>query len=60
MARIPPRALTSAIVLSSSSEMQSQSKFPPGDCKSSARWPIANSGLVPMPRSCGASSSNRL
>ena len=57
---MPPRAFTSAIVSSSSKEMQSQSRFPPGDCRSKARWPIANSGSVPIPRSCGASSSMRL
>ena len=37
-----------------------QSRFPPSDCRNRARWPIANSGSVPIPRRRGASSSSRL
>jgi hypothetical protein len=36
MARMLPRAFISAIVSSFSKEMQSQSRFPPGDCRSKA------------------------
>jgi hypothetical protein len=60
IARTPPRAFTSATVLSSSNEIQSQSKFPLDDWSRSARCPIANFGSVPIPRSCGASSLNLL
>ena len=47
----PPRRSTSAAVASSSSVMQSQSRLESPNGTSSARWPIANEGLVPIPMS---------
>jgi len=49
MARNPPSPLTKVTVASSIREMQSQRTFPSGVHKSSARCPMANLGVVPMP-----------
>src|SRR5215207_10208525 len=51
MAASPPRRSTSAAVASSSSVTQSQSRLPAPNGTSSARWPIANDGVVPIPTS---------
>src|SRR5260370_960414 len=60
MAVRPPRRLTSATVSSSIRLIQSQSTFPCGCCTSSARSPIANEGVVPIPISPGSCSRNSL
>src|SRR3954451_14422286 len=51
IARRPPRRSTSAAVVSASSVTQSHRRFEPANGTSSARWPIANFGVVPMPTS---------
>ena len=54
IAASPPRARTSAIVASSIRVMQSHSTLPAGVRTSSARWPIAKAGMVPMPNRSGS------
>src|SRR5436305_5966305 len=49
LARSPPSPLISVTVASSISEMQSQRMLPSGVHTSSARCPMANLGVVPMP-----------
>jgi len=49
MAAMPPSERTRSTVASSISVMQSHSTLPPGVRSSSARWPMANAGNVPIP-----------
>ena len=44
----------SVTVAASSSEMQSHRMLPPGVRTSSARWPMANCGWLPMPMMPGS------
>src|SRR4051794_24618737 len=55
IAASPPRRSTSAAVASSSSVTQSHSRFAEPYGTSSARWPMANRGSVPMPVSPASS-----
>jgi hypothetical protein len=56
MADRPPRRRTAETVASSIREMQSQRTLPPGERTDSARWPMPNLGVVPMPVRSGSSS----
>src|SRR5262249_49229436 len=49
-----PSPLIKAMVAGSSIEMQSHKTFPLGVQTTSARWPIANCGCVPMPITPGS------
>src|SRR5215472_8500790 len=54
IAMMPPSALTIVAVASSSIAMQSHRMLPLGVRISSARWPIAKAGWVPMPITLGS------
>src|SRR5215831_20649783 len=60
MAFRPPRPLIKVMVAASSIAMQSHKIFPLGVQTSSARWPMANDGCVPMPINPGSCCRNEL
>src|SRR5271169_773313 len=57
---MPPSAPMSVTVAASTREMQSHSTLPPAVRSSSARWPIAKAGWVPMPITPGPCSCQLL
>src|ERR1700674_3455092 len=54
IAAMPPRPSISVTVAASIMEMQSHSTLPPPVRSSSARWPMAKAGSVPMPITPGS------